>query len=191
MFLTSIAFAQPGGGGGGGRSGGGGHGSNGGRSSPPPARGGSPSSPSNSAPPPPRSSSSDSSSSNGRLSTQAFNGMRLSKNHEPFQVVLIESTKTSIFVTFNIPLNPISLKWKNILINGNALDKTSEIKFNKTGRTLEIKTNLMVGTKFTLEFKNVKSYDNESLTVTKFTSLLPWTSQEYPSIKSTETEERQ
>lgn len=118
--------------------------------------------------------------------THSFNGMRLPSKHAPFQVVHIESTDETIFVTFNIPLNPSTCKKANILINGIPLDSTATLRFNKTGRILEIKTKLYVGTRFSLEFKNVKSYDLDELKVKKFEFLLPWTSSEYPAIKANE-----
>lgn len=103
--------------------------------------------------------------------------------------MLIESTKTTVAVTFNIPVNPLSLNQKNILINGEPLTRANKIRFNKTGNLIEINTDLCVGTRFTVEFTYLESYDGEKLTVTKFDSLLPWTSTEYPSIKTEENEE--
>lgn len=120
---------------------------------------------------------------------RSYNGLRFSPTHDPFQVVLIESTKTTVAVTFNIPVNPLSLNQKNILINGEPLTRANKIRFNKTGNLIEINTDLSVGTRFTIEFTDLESYDGEKLTVTKFNSLLPWTSTEYPSIKTEENEE--
>ncbi len=124
-----------------------------------------------------------------RQKINSFNGIRLLPVHDPFQVVLIESTKNTVIVTFNIPVNPLSLNQKNILINGEPLTRANKIRFNKTGNLIEINTELSVGTKFTVEFTDLESYDGEKLTVTKFNSLLPWTSTEYPSIKTEENEE--
>ena len=121
-------------------------------------------------------------SSPDRASLRSFNGMRFSSNHAPFQVAFIESTNESILVTFNIPVDPASLKAKNIFINGAPLEKSATLRFNKTGKILEIEKELSVGTKFTLEFENAKSYDGEELKVKFFDSLLPWTSHEYPLI---------
>lgn len=181
--LTGLAFAGPGGNGGPGGGAGGpgapGSPSSHGPSAPPPSspRGSTPSAPNGSSLQPPCPSAT-------KLSTMSYNGMRLCKDHDSFQVVLIESTSESILVTFNIPVNPSSFKRKNIFINDEELDSSSEIRFNKTGKILEIKTKLLVGTRFNLEFKDAKSYDREKLTVSRFESLLPWTTTEYPVISS-------
>lgn len=166
IFSTSPFFAQPGGGRGpSGHGGPGGPGGSHSPSGPGAGRGG------HSAPINP-----------GNLNTSgthSFNGMRLPSKHNPFQVVHIETTSEIILITFNIPINPSTCKRENIFINGKELDESSDFRYNKTGKILEIKTKLSVGTKFTLEFKNLKSYDQEELKVKKFESLLPWTSKEY------------
>lgn len=115
---------------------------------------------------------------------QSFNGMRISPTQDPFQVVLIESTKNMVAVTFNIPINPASFTQENILINDEPLSKSNKIRFNKNGKHFEIMTELSVGTRFTLEFTDIQSYDGKKLAVTKFYSLLPWTSTEYLPIKA-------
>lgn len=121
--------------------------------------------------------------------TKSYNGMRIAQKHEQFQVVYIDSTRDSISVTFNVPVNTTSIKKKNILVNNTPLSRFNSLKFNKTGRIIEIKTRLSVGTKFTLELKNIKSYDGKELKTTYFSSLLPWTSTEYPVIKLNKTED--
>lgn len=110
----------------------------------------------------------------------AYNGLRFSTTHGPFRVAFIESTDESILVTFNVPVDSSSLKRQNILIDGLPLKESTPLRFNRTGEILEIKTELSVGTKFTLEFKNAKSYDGEELSITFFDSLLPWAAHEYP-----------
>lgn len=124
-----------------------------------------------------------------RQKINSFNGIRLLPAHDPFQVVLIESTKNTVIVTFNIPVNPLSFNYKNILINDEPLTESNKIRFNKAGNLIEIKKELSVGTRFTVEFTGLKSYDGENLTVTKFNSLLPWTSTEFPSIKNEKSSE--
>lgn len=116
--------------------------------------------------------------------TRPFNGFRLASKHEPFHVDYIESTSDTILVTFNIPVNPATCRHENIFINRKMLDKSAEFRYNKTGKILEIRTRLSVGTKFTLEFQNLKSYDQEELKVKKFESLLPWTSKDFTVIKA-------
>ena len=61
---------------------------------------------------------------------KSFNGMRISATHAPFQVMLIESTKTTIRISFNAPLNPASIKKENILINDIPLDDSADFRFN-------------------------------------------------------------
>ena len=108
---------------------------------------------------------------NMKHSTHSFNGMRLSLVHDPFQVVLIETNTDSLRIFFNIPVNPASLRTKGILINNESLDRSAELKFIKTGNLVEIQSELPSDSEFTLELKNVKSYDGEKLSVSKFDSL--------------------
>lgn len=164
--FNSLALAQPAGGGGaggrGGNPGGGGM-----------DRGGSPSRPE------PRRSTSSSS----KKDTQSFNGMRVSSSHEQFQVVLIESKEESLRITFNIPVDPKTFTSQNILIDGSPLNEATELKFNKTGKMLEIKFSLLRGKNSTLEFKDVKSFDGETLLVSSFSDLLLGIKMEYPEVK--------
>ena len=108
---------------------------------------------------------------NMKHSAHSFNGMRLSLVHDPFQVVIIETNTDSLRIFFNIPVNPASLRTKGIFINDESLDKSAELKFSKTGNLVEIQSELPSDTEFTLELKNVKSYDGEKLSVSKFESL--------------------
>ena len=167
LFLSTLALAQPFGGGGGGSRGLGGGGPGGSGSD----RGGG-----NFRPAPRRSSSKS-------RDTQAFNGMRVSKSHDPFQVVVIEVKEKSIFVSFNICTNSRSFKKENILLNGVPLDEATKTRFNITGKRLEIQRAIPNGEEATLEFKDVKSYDDETLVVTKFESLSSGTKKEFPIIK--------
>ena len=169
LFLSALAFSQPrGGNGGGGRS------PSGGKNRTAPFR-----------------SSSKKSTGSGKTNTQAFNGMRLSGEHDPFQVVQIVVKKDSIVITFNIPIDNATFAAKNIFMNENSLDKAAKIKFNKTGKIVEIKKTIEKGVDFILEFKDVKSYDGETLAIAKFDSLSQGIKKEFPVIKRGDSEDSQ
>lgn len=161
-FLASFIFAQPAGGGGGNRGGG-------------PGAGGS----SRPGVPSKKPSVPKSKSSGSKSKITAFNGMRVGTEHESFHVVLIEVEKKSVQVTFNIPVNASTFTHENILINGEPLEKDVKIKFNKTGKLVEIKIALGERTESKIEFKDVKSYDNESLAVQSFDKIIVGKKQEY------------
>ena len=116
--------------------------------------------------------------------TRSYNGMRVPADHSPFQVVCIESNSSKILVTFNIQINQSSFTKENILFNEKALSPSDEIRFTKNGKAVEIKKKLSVGSKFSLEFRNVKSFDDEELKTSVFDSLLPWTTSEYKVLKA-------
>ena len=132
---------------------------------------------------------SDSSDLSRIKNTQSFNGMRISSEHEPFQVVLISADEKSITVIFNIPINPGTFRKTNIFINGVSLDtfdKKAQIRFNKTGKVVEIRTALPADFESTLEFSGARSFDNSTLAIANFLSIKPGFNREYPKISDAE-----
>ena len=133
-----------------------------------------------------RSSSRKSASGGSKKETNSFNGMRISTTHDVFHVTLIEVKNEVFYITFNIPINPTTFINENIIVNGSPLNHDTEVKFNKTGKRVEIQFALPEGEKSSLEFKNVKSYDGEALKISEFSMLERGKKNEYQVPKSDE-----
>jgi hypothetical protein len=76
--------------------------------------------------------------------SQSYHGKRMS-NGSAFEIVFISTENGIIQLGFSIPVNPQSVRPENIFLNGNPLNNNTAIKFNKTGKIVEIGTALPAG----------------------------------------------
>ena len=105
--------------------------------------------------------------------SQSYHGMRVSSDQSAFEIVFVSTENGIIQLGFSLPVNPNSFKPENILLNGKALTKETPIKFNKTGKLVEITMPLPASAESNLVLKDIVSFDNQTLASTELTGLKP------------------
>lgn len=118
----------------------------------------------------------------GSKGIRSFNGMRIARTTEPFQVILIDAEESSVKIIFSSPVNPNTVRKKDIFINGLSLeefDPKAKIRFNTSGRLLEIHTSLPADSESVIEFSEARSFDEFPLENKRFQSIRPGFHQEY------------
>jgi len=111
--------------------------------------------------------------------SQSYHGKRVSSNQTPFEIVFISTENGIIQLGFSIPVNPQSLKPENIYLNRKPLNKDTTIKFNKTGKIVEISATLPSGVESVLAINEVRSFDDQTLETSELTELVPGETKEY------------
>lgn len=110
--------------------------------------------------------------------SQSYHGKRMS-NGSAFEIVFISTENGIIQLGFSIPVNPQSVRAENIFLNGNPLNKNTAIKFNKTGKIVEIGTALPAGVVSVLVIREVRSFDDQELETEELDELVPDETIEY------------
>ena len=105
--------------------------------------------------------------------SQSYHGMRMTSDQSTFEVVFISTENGTIQLGFSIPVNPSSIKAENIILNGTPLSKETPIKFNKTGKIVEITKTLPTGVESVLTLNEILSFDNQTLAITELDGLVP------------------
>ena len=111
--------------------------------------------------------------------SQSYHGKRMSSNQTSFEIVFISTENAIIQLGFSIPVNPQSVKAENIILNGRPLSQDTTIKFNKTGKIVEINAALPSGVKSVLAINEVRSFDDQELETSELTELIPGETIEY------------
>lgn len=106
-----------------------------------------------------------------------YHGMRLPCSHEPFSVVAIVIGKSTVSIFFNVPINPRSFEKSDFFLNGKPIPKTASLKFNRSGKMLEI--TMPLPDEINLRLYCISSYDGESLSRTDFFGLRKDSSTKY------------
>lgn len=122
-------------------------------------------------------------------SIHSFNGMRIARTQEPFQVIFIDANQSFVRIIFNSPVNPNTVRKKDIFINGLSLeefDQNAKIRFNTSGRLLEIQTSLPADSESVIEFNGARSFDEFPLETKRFPSIKPGFRHEYNKISEAE-----
>ena len=109
----------------------------------------------------------------------SYHGKRVGTNQTPFEIVFISTENGIIQLGFSIPVNPQSLKPENILLNKKPLSKDTAIKFNKTGKVVEIEASLPSGVESVLQINEVRSFDDQTLETSELNELVPGATKEY------------
>ena len=104
--------------------------------------------------------------------SQSYHGMRVNSD-SAFEVVFVSTENGIIQLGFSVPVNPNSFKAENIILNGKSLTKDTPIKFNKTGKVVEIAMTLPAGADSVLSFKDILSFDNQTLANPELKELKP------------------
>ena len=110
---------------------------------------------------------------------ESYHGMRVSSDSSAFELVFISTENGIIQLGFSIPVNPNSFKAVNITLNGAPLDNDTPIKFNKTGKIVEITMPLPSGVESVLTLKEILSFDNQTLESTVLNGLKPNETKDY------------
>jgi hypothetical protein len=110
--------------------------------------------------------------------SQSYHGKRMS-NGSAFEIVFISTENGIIQLGFSIPVNPQSVRPENIFLNGNPLNNNTAIKFNKTGKIVEIGTALPAGVVSVLVIREVRSFDDQELETEELDELVPDETIEY------------
>ncbi len=105
--------------------------------------------------------------------SQSYHGMRMSSDQSAFEIVFVSTENGIIQLGFSIPVNPNSFKAENIILNGSSLPGNTPIKFNKTGKIVEISKTLPDGMESELILNDIISYDNQTLVTTNLNGLRP------------------
>jgi len=111
--------------------------------------------------------------------SQSYHGKRMSSNQTSFEIVFISTENAIIQLGFSIPVNPQSVKAENIILNGRPLSQDTTIKFNKTGKIVEINAALPSGVTSVLAINEVRSFDDQELETSELTELIPGETIEY------------
>ena len=111
--------------------------------------------------------------------SQSYHGKRMSSNQTSFEIVFISTENAIIQLGFSIPVNPQSVKAENIILNGRPLSQDTTIKFNKTGKIVEINAALPSGVTSVLTINEVRSFDDQELETSELTELIPGETIEY------------
>ena len=111
--------------------------------------------------------------------SQSYHGKRMSSNQTSFEIVFISTENAIIQLGFSIPVNPQSVKAENIILNGRPLSQDTTIKFNKTGKIVEINAALPSGVTSVLTINEVRSFDDQELEISELTELIPGETIEY------------
>ena len=106
-------------------------------------------------------------------SSQSYHGMRVTSDSSAFEIVFISTENGIIQLGFSIPVNPSSFRAENIILNGTPLAADTPIKFNKTGKIVEISMTLPAGIESVLKVKEILSFDNQPLEITELDGLKP------------------
>ena len=106
-----------------------------------------------------------------------YHGMRLPSSHEPFSVVAIVIGKSTVSIFFNVPINPRSFEKSDFFLNGKPLPKNASLKFNRSGKMLEI--TMPLPDEINLRLFCISSYDGEALSRTDFFGLRKDSSSKY------------
>ena len=106
-----------------------------------------------------------------------YHGMRLPCSHEPFSVVAIVIGKSTVSIFFNVPINPRSFEKSDFFLNGKPLPKNASLKFNRSGKMLEI--TMPLPDEINLRLFCISSYDGEALSRTDFFGLRKDSSSKY------------
>lgn len=108
---------------------------------------------------------------NSAQNSQSYHGMRVSTDQSDFEVVYASSESGILQLGFSIPVNPQSFKAENISLNGSPLANSTPIKFNKTGKIVEITMDLPAESESVLSLSGILSYDNQPLANTELAGL--------------------
>ena len=111
--------------------------------------------------------------------SQSYHGKRMSSNQTSFEIVFISTENAIIQLGFSIPVNPQSVKAENIILNGRPLSQDTTIKFNKTGKIVEINAALPSVVTSVLTINEVRSFDDQELETSELTELIPGETIEY------------
>lgn len=111
--------------------------------------------------------------------SQSYHGKRMNSNGSAFEIVFISTENGIIQLGFSIPVNPQSVRPENIFLNGNPLNNNTAIKFNKTGKIVEIGAALPAGVVSVLVIREVRSFDDQELETEELDELVPDETIEY------------
>ena len=95
-----------------------------------------------------------------------FHGKILPADAENFAVAVIVVNKTNVLVFFNLPVNPRSFSKGDIRLDGKPLGSSSSVKFNRSGKMLEI-----IAPMPKIQLNNISSYTGETLSESDFANL--------------------
>lgn len=109
---------------------------------------------------------------------EAYHGMRVSSDSSTFEIVFVSTENEIIQLGFSIPVNPNSFKAENITLNGSPLAAGTPIKFNKTGKIVEITKSLPAG-ESVLALKEILSFDNQTIASVELDGLRPGETKDY------------
>ena len=109
---------------------------------------------------------------------ESYHGMRVSSDSSTFEIVFVSTENEMIQLGFSIPVNPNSFKAENISLNGSPLAAGTPIKFNKTGKIIEITKSLPAG-ESVLALKEILSFDNQTIASVELDGLRPGETKDY------------
>ena len=122
----------------------------------------------------------------GESDSVVFHGKKMPTDTERFAVAVIVVNKDNIMIFFNMPVNPRSFDKSDIYIDGKPLPSSASVKFNRSGKMLEITMPIPPFSNFTLSLNNVCCYTGESLEKSEFRNLGVGKSQTYNSDNNKE-----